>query len=1099
MPRCGAVAPAAGGGATVPQWEWQDDGTTWTPFFPTDSVTVEAAYNAVKKEKPFYTKDLSWNRSFQTQYRYDFSLMQQTNMSSKRNRLLRRTEVPGCAKGHPLARQNGGGALCGGCGEKVSASEEYYTCRVCRGYDRCLGCSGQEVMLQSFRTPEQWRDCFKKLSHEQLSTLRGEPSVSAMLKREGLDIVWTSWSDVGRTFGEASGQNTTDVSFFAVAPDSRGAKDSDRFVPFPAIRAPNFLDEVDVVPSADELRFRARSKCGRVEQVTLKEFLARIGEFISGLGRPRWDDGIDDTPLQQSSSFSVIPTPSGKTDVGIAVAGSRGTANLHVIVGPGGEVGWAMEKKGAQKIFFRSGSDGSEMRSIQLVPEKRKEVTEAFFKVEVRDESVEEEKKRYEKTENRLLHLQIALDGVAVTAAGPAPAEGVGRANNCPMGHGLAAFVIKPGAGFICDICDVDLHAGTQAYGCRQCDFDICPACWTKQGGKHEAKPEPSHWWMNLFSGAQSASQPAAMPAELTPTPAAQCAPPPAAQCAPAPAPAARPPATAAPAVQKQSRLLPTGRAPSRPTASTNAFTAAEPQSSSSSLWDSVRRRASQLGGRTGAAQYKCFSGLAAPQSRWSVEAHVHDSAGPLRGARPALASTKRAKSSATNCESLRMKSAFMKEEAVDDICDTMSSDFDEVAAALGCPTETYDDEDLMAELDELDESALSPAEMVAPRKSVAGEDAFAALEAELAGPVERKDSTSLTDRQGRQVCFGMKGKKAAAEKKKPEKQKVAAGLQLAQVSEGCVVGRVTGSEFAAGMRRKAGVPVRVTWLHYGVAADGRVDAERVRRFTKQIAFRRRELGLDHGSLVSGIGTWGGPDDCPIKLFGMRLTDAADNPRAQLSTIRGVGSLPEQKSLVEACRPLAKVVRGIETAAKHASAAAKALVKLTKGKVGPNPEHIAAMYLYTMEHQFYRALNAAMRDTDREAARPYFAYLRILFDALAAVESRGGRKAATLWRGVNMDLSTDHPAGTEVYWWGASSCTPKMSVARGFLGCSGSRTLFSVKPLSAVPIKEFSAFRGEEEWLLRPGTRLRVEKVRPKAGGLVEIDLVELPPPRGIE
>eukprot|EP01065_Artemidia_motanka_P021476 TRINITY_DN256_c0_g1_i2.p1 TRINITY_DN256_c0_g1~~TRINITY_DN256_c0_g1_i2.p1 ORF type:complete len:1026 (+),score=287.08 TRINITY_DN256_c0_g1_i2:58-3135(+) len=1025
MPRCGAVAPAAGGGATVPQWEWQDDGTTWTPFFPTDSVTVEAAYNAVKKEKPFYTKDLSWNRSFQTQYRYDFSLMQQTNMSSKRNRLLRRTEVPGCAKGHPLARQNGGGALCGGCGEKVSASEEYYTCRVCRGYDRCLGCSGQEVMLQSFRTPEQWRDCFKKLSHEQLSTLRGEPSVSAMLKREGLDIVWTSWSDVGRTFGEASGQNTTDVSFFAVAPDSRGAKDSDRFVPFPAIRAPNFLDEVDVVPSADELRFRARSKCGRVEQVTLKEFLARIGEFISGLGRPRWDDGIDDTPLQQSSSFSVIPTPSGKTDVGIAVAGSRGTANLHVIVGPGGEVGWAMEKKGAQKIFFRSGSDGSEMRSIQLVPEKRKEVTEAFFKVEVRDESVEEEKKRYEKTENRLLHLQIALDGVAVTAAGPAPAEGVGRANNCPMGHGLAAFVIKPGAGFICDICDVDLHAGTQAYGCRQCDFDICPACWTKQGGKHH---EP----------------PVSLP-------------------------------------------IMTDRAASK-------FSCVE------------GFKFSCVEGLTAASELSCVDDVAAKHASSAMPLTPRQGGTRKRKCAKKFVQTVRAAvcAEAKGDVDLRHVERRQSEERLrrrDDDRDRLRlppRDREQVRRGVARDESDYCRERDSGFHDVMRRKATN-ARRVCSRRDVADDEP--ARRGRMSTTERRREVSSDEDESSSSSTADDDDVDEGEAEAEPtmKRRRTAAGLQLAQVSEGCVVGRVTGSEFAAGMRRKAGVPVRVTWLHYGVAADGRVDAERVRRFTKQIAFRRRELGLDHGSLVSGIGTWGGPDDCPIKLFGMRLTDAADNPRAQLSTIRGVGSLPEQKSLVEACRPLAKVVRGIETAAKHASAAAKALVKLTKGKVGPNPEHIAAMYLYTMEHQFYRALNAAMRDTDREAARPYFAYLRILFDALAAVESRGGRKAATLWRGVNMDLSTDHPAGTEVYWWGASSCTPKMSVARGFLGCSGSRTLFSVKPLSAVPIKEFSAFRGEEEWLLRPGTRLRVEKVRPKAGGLVEIDLVELPPPRGIE
>lgn len=107
-------------------------------------------------------------------------------------------------------------------------------------------------------------------------------------------------------------------------------------------------------------------------------------------------------------------------------------------------------------------------------------------------------------------------------------------------------------------------------------------------------------------------------------------------------------------------------------------------------------------------------------------------------------------------------------------------------------------------------------------------------------------------------------------------------------------------------------------------------------------------------------------------------------------------------------------------------------------------------------------------------------------------------KPHELWRGVHLDLQQDHPLGGDVTWWGASSCTTKLSVAKGFLGSCGPRTLFNVKHLSAVPIKELSAFRGEEEWLLAPGARLRVEKVEQTSGGLTEITLVELPPPRDV-
>merc|ERR1719189_138738 len=172
------------------------------------------------------------------------------------------------------------------------------------------------------------------------------------------------------------------------------------------------------------------------------------------------------------------------------------------------------------------------------------------------------------------------------------------------------------------------------------------------------------------------------------------------------------------------------------------------------------------------------------------------------------------------------------------------------------------------------------------------------------------------------------------------------------------------------------------------------------------------------------------------------------------------------------------------------------------GRMTPTLEQVAALYLYTMSHSFYRQLNAAMRDPERSNAHVFFSYLRLLFAGLdvlgKASRARNVRKPHELWRGVHLDLQQDHPPGSEVTWWGASSCTPKLSVAQGFLGSSGARTLFTVKHLSAVPIKQFSAFRGEEEWLLAPGTRLRVEKVEQKGGGLSAITLSELPPPRDV-
>lgn len=132
---------------------------------------------------------------------------------------------------------------------------------------------------------------------------------------------------------------------------------------------------------------------------------------------------------------------------------------------------------------------------------------------------------------------------------------------------------------------------------------------------------------------------------------------------------------------------------------------------------------------------------------------------------------------------------------------------------------------------------------------------------------------------------------------------------------------------------------------------------------------------MPHGSLVSGIGSWGGPENAPIKLFGFRLMDAMDG-RQGLRIIDGVSKVVMHGSLRAACQSLSGVVPGVLGAADRAEQAMKALMtKRSTAKL----EVLAALYLYTMEHAFYRQLNAAMRDEDRSRAVPFFGYLRLLF------------------------------------------------------------------------------------------------------------------------
>ncbi|MER6260859.1 ADP-ribosyltransferase domain-containing protein [Streptomyces sp900105245] len=155
---------------------------------------------------------------------------------------------------------------------------------------------------------------------------------------------------------------------------------------------------------------------------------------------------------------------------------------------------------------------------------------------------------------------------------------------------------------------------------------------------------------------------------------------------------------------------------------------------------------------------------------------------------------------------------------------------------------------------------------------------------------------------------------------------------------------------------------------------------------------------------------------------------------------------------------------------------------------GLSADAIAALYLYTCESAFYREINAILRSPDRARLVPYLPYLRLLFSAVSQLPVR----TSPLWRGVSLDLRAQYPLGRTVTWWGVSSCTSEPAVARSFLGSRGKRTLFEVSPARAVGIRDFSAFTGEEEFLLLPGTQLKVTDVKTERGGLCTVRLTEL-------
>jgi uracil DNA glycosylase len=220
------------------------------------------------------------------------------------------------------------------------------------------------------------------------------------------------------------------------------------------------------------------------------------------------------------------------------------------------------------------------------------------------------------------------------------------------------------------------------------------------------------------------------------------------------------------------------------------------------------------------------------------------------------------------------------------------------------------------------------------------------------------------------------------------------------------------------------------------------------------------------------------------QLYLERLASVKDEGLV-LPAITGVFDTPLM-DFREAVSPVAALLSGLDRHVQRSHDFGK--LRADEAVAGLSADAIAALYLYTCESAFYREINAVLRSPDRSRLVPYLPYLRLLFSAVSGLPAR----TEPLWRGVPLDLRAQYPLGRTVTWWGVSSCTSEFGVARGFLGSRGRRTLFEVQPVRAVGIRSFSAFTGEEEYILLPGTQLKVTDVKTERGGLCTVRLTEL-------
>ena len=140
-----------------------------------------------------------------------------------------------------------------------------------------------------------------------------------------------------------------------------------------------------------------------------------------------------------------------------------------------------------------------------------------------------------------------------------------------------------------------------------------------------------------------------------------------------------------------------------------------------------------------------------------------------------------------------------------------------------------------------------------------------------------------------------------------------------------------------------------------------------------------------------------------------------------------------------------------------------------------NVDEIAAIHMYTQETPFYPTLNALLRSQDRGPLTPYLPYLRLFLTALGKLKPA----AATVFRGVNVDLSKQYLTGLEVVWWPISSTTSELDVLNNpmFFDLEQPRTLFTIQTKHAVDIRLYSAMSKEAELVLLPGACFEVKGV----------------------
>lgn len=224
-----------------------------------------------------------------------------------------------------------------------------------------------------------------------------------------------------------------------------------------------------------------------------------------------------------------------------------------------------------------------------------------------------------------------------------------------------------------------------------------------------------------------------------------------------------------------------------------------------------------------------------------------------------------------------------------------------------------------------------------------------------------------------------------------------------------------------------------------------------------------------------------------------RFSDVAGEPCIMLPPIKGFSNFP-LVSLEKAVEPLISIVCDVE---KRASIA-------KEGSKHPSDDlssdESASIALYTMEWEPYRSslyyiLNSTIRTNDREQLKPWFLYLKLILTALFRLPSM----RSTVYRGLKLDTQIEYERykeGTDVIWWGFSSCTTNKNISQKghFLLPSGTRTLFIIECYNGKYVGSHSYNKNDQEVLLLPATQFQVVRCDRQRDDIHKIYMKEVEP-----